>query len=109
MQRLKITHIQLKTKEMLIPGALIMLFTHKIQSIVKSSFYSVNSEKFRPWSKYLMEELKTEPGLSLFQSCITFAQKETYANIIMKIYLCTIHTEALLLPGNMHSEMSVYL
>lgn len=47
-----------------------------------------------------MEELKTEPGLSLFWSCITFAQKKTYANNIMKIDLCTIHTEALLLPGN---------
>lgn len=45
MQRLKITHIQLTTKEMLIPGTLIMLFTYKIQSIVKSSFYCVNSEK----------------------------------------------------------------
>lgn len=56
-----------------------------------------------------MEKLKTEPGFSLFQSRITFAQKKKNANIIMKIYLTTIHTEAQLLPGNMHSEMSVYL
>lgn len=45
MQRLKITHIQLKTKEMFILGSLIMLFTHKIQNTVKSSSYCVTSEK----------------------------------------------------------------
>jgi len=56
-----------------------------------------------------MEELKSEPGLSLFQSCITSVQKKTYANIIMKIYLSTIHTKAPLLPGNTHSEMPFYL
>lgn len=69
---------------MLIPGSLIMLFTYKIQSIVKSSFYCVNSEKnedieqlIQTLVKVLYERVKNEPGLSLFQSCITFAQKNT--------------------------------
>lgn len=35
-QRLKVTHIQLKTKELLISGSLIMLFTPKTLSTVKS-------------------------------------------------------------------------